>query len=242
MNEFFHKYNWTRYLYSKWQTFEYNFGWEYYVKYINGWIPKFAFIVPILGYLILFNDEITNLLSFNELINANEVTYYDGLEGSTRLKCLYFGLISLGVSNFIYYIRKPFLFKLGTKVEDFKKTGLETCTLEDFFNMHQTIRTEGHVTPHGKYYDSQWEGFLNIARDTREGTDLVEHNDNGSWEEAKSRYGSLLRCILYDHFYRFNRKNRFSLSICILLSTLGYILLLIPSGDLFIKVCISTFF
>lgn len=240
MNDFLNKYNWTRYLYSKWRTFEYNYGWAYYVNYINGWIPKFAFVVPILGYLILFNDEITNLLSFEQLINTNEVTNYDGLKGSTRLKYLYFGLISLGVSNFIYYLKKPFLFKFGTKLEDFKKTGLETFTLDDFFNMHQTIQTEGHITLYGKYYDSEWEGFLNIARDSREGTNLVEHD--GSWEEAKNKYGSLLRKILNDHFARFDRKNRISLSICILLSTIGYILLLIPSGDLFIKVCISTFF
>lgn len=82
-----------------WQTFSYNYCWSDYVAYIDGWIPKLALSVPIIGYLILFNDKISEILIFKEL--ANEDTLSFGLSGVQRLRLIYFGLILLGVSNFI---------------------------------------------------------------------------------------------------------------------------------------------
>lgn len=104
--------------------------------------------------------------------------------------------------------------------------------------MHGTIRHEGHLTLHGKYYDSEWEGFLDSAKNTGEGTDKVERD--GDWEGAKRKYGGLLRDILAETFFRYDIQKRIWLSLCLVLSTIGYAFLLAPSIDLFIKVCVST--
>ena len=101
---------------SWWRGFIYNYRWSDYVVYIDGWIPKLAFSVPILGYLILFNDKISGLLIFQQL--ANEQLSSFGLSGVQRLRLLYFGLIFLGVSNFIYHVRKPYQFKFGSNFID----------------------------------------------------------------------------------------------------------------------------
>ena len=79
----------------RWETFTYNYSWSDYVGYIDGWIPKLALSVPILGYLILFNDSVSEILSFKYL--AKEGVGDFGLEGATRLRLLYFGLICLGI-------------------------------------------------------------------------------------------------------------------------------------------------
>lgn len=104
--------------------------------------------------------------------------------------------------------------------------------------IHSTIRHEGHLTPDGKYYDSEWKGFLETARNPGEGTDNVVRS--GNWEDAKRKYGDLLRSMLRENFFRSDTQNRISLSICLFLSTVGYILLAIPSIDLFAKVTVST--
>lgn len=226
-----------RSLKSWWQTFSYNYSWSDYVKYIDGWIPKLALSVPIIGYLILFNDKVSDLLIFKAI--ANEDTLLFGLTGIQRLRLIYFGLIFLGISNFIYLLKKPYQFKLGTNLVDYTRTCLEVFTLGDYIQMHGTIRHEGHLTLHGKYYDSEWDGFLDAAKNTGEGTDKVQRD--GDWEGAKSKYGGLLRDILAENFFRYDIGRRFWLSLCFALSTTGYLLMLTPSVDLFIKVCVSTF-
>src|SRR5690606_9894280 len=101
------------------------------------------------------------------------------------------------------------------------------------------IRSKSHYTLDGKYYDSEWEGFKEAAINPGEGTDRVERT--GHWEDAKSKYGSLLRSVLSETFFRCNLQRRSWLVFCLALSTAGYLLLVAPSIDLFIKVVLSTF-
>jgi hypothetical protein len=225
------------YIKSKLQIFLYNFSWSGWVKFIDGWIPKFAFFIPFIGYLILFNDKISAILVFENLTNAEIIK--TGLSAEVRLKLLYFGLIILGLSNFIYRMRRPYQFRFGDNHIDYTRTCLEIYTLSDYENIHGKLRQEDPFTPKGKYYHSNWKGFLEAANNTGEGTDEVERD--GNWELAKSQYGGLLRDMLYENFFRNDVENRVSLTACIILSTFGYLLLIIPSIDIFIKVLRSTF-
>lgn len=220
----------------RWSTFRYNYRWSDYVSYIDGWIPKLALTVPVLGYLILFNDKASEILVFKEL--ANETADSFGLAGVQRLRFLYFGLIFLGLSNFLYRIRRPYQFKFGTNFVDYSNTCLDAFTLGDYIEMHDKIRHKGHLSVRGKYYDSEWEGFLEAASHTGEGTDNVKRD--GNWEEAKKIYGGLLRDILYENFFRDDRVRRGWLTSCLVISTVGYLFLLLPSLDLFVKVLLSS--
>jgi hypothetical protein len=130
-----------------------------------------------------------------------------------------------------------YAFRFGRNVIDYTRTTLDFFTLSDYIQIHGTIRHEGHFTLDGKYYDSEWEGFLTKAQNPGEGTDHVERT--GSWEDAKMEYGNLLRSILRENFFRSDIENRAALTICILLSTFGYLCLAIPSADLFAKISVS---
>lgn len=224
-------------LQARWQSFSYNYRWSDYVTYIDGWIPKLAFSVPIIGYLILFNDRISEMLIFKQLANEDSLSF--GLSGTQRLRFLYFGLIALGMSNVIYRFKKPYQFKFGTNFVDYSRTCLKIFTLSSYIQIHGTIRHDGHLTLSGKYYDSEWDGFLEAARNEGEGTDSVTRT--GDWEGAKRKYGNLLRGMLEENWFRSDTDNRFWLSACILLSTVGYFLLLTPSVDLFVKVVVSSY-
>lgn len=219
-----------------WQIFIYNYRWSDYVAYIDGWIPKLSLSVSIIGYLILFNDKISEILIFKEL--ANEDSFQFGLSGIQRLRLLYFGLIFLGVSNIIYRFKKPYQFKFGTNLIDYTRTCLEIYTLSDYIDINGTIQSEGHFTLSGKYPDSEWDGFLEASKTTGKGTENVTRD--GDWEGAKRKYGGLLRGILSEYYFRYDIGKRFWLSLCFFLSTFGYLMLLAPSVDLFAKVLIST--
>lgn len=221
---------------SGWGTFVYNYSWSDWVHYIDGWIPKFSLFFPLVGYLILFNDSVSQSLVFTNLTSS---TIEWGLTGPGRLRFLYFGLLFLGVSNFIYRIKKPYSFRLGVNVFEYTRNALEFFTYGDYIEMHGRIRDEGHLTMSGKYYDSEWDGFQQSAVNSGEGTNSVERD--GNWEAAKQQYGSLLRSILRESFFRLNIQNRSWLTVCVTFSTVGYALLAVPSMDLFLKVAQSTF-
>lgn len=121
---------------------------------------------------------------------------------------------------------------------EFTRSGLEFFNLGDFLQMHGRIQHEGHISLDGKYYDSEWEGFIEAARNKGEGTPEVKRD--GHWEDAKRQYGDLMRSILREEFLRQDRARRKSLTTCLLLSGVGYFLLIIPSTDLFIRVTRST--
>jgi hypothetical protein len=217
-------------------SFWYNFGWTDWVAYIDGWVPRFALFVPIVGYLVLFNDQVGGSVAFRNLVGPDLQDFW--LSGRHRLRFVYFGLFALGISNLIYRARQPYVFRFGTTPASYTRTALELFTYQDFLSMHGEIRAKGHLTLDGKYYDSEWEGFSNAARNPGEGTDDVERS--GHWEDARRQYGSLLRSILRETFFRSNTQRRYWLTLCIVLSTIGYVLLAIPSGDLFVKVVLST--
>jgi hypothetical protein len=220
----------------RFRIFWYNFGWSDYTRYIDGWLPKFSLFVPIIGYLIVFSDQLGGALNqFTHLLKP-ETNF--GISGNTRLRLIYFGLFFLGASNLIYILKKPYHFRFGTNRVEFSKTALEAFTFQDFLSLHQIIRKGDPLTTDGKYYDSEWRGFQEHATNRGEGTENVERT--GHWEDAKNKYGSLLKSILAETFFRSNSEGKKWLVLCIFLSTIGYLLLAIPGVDMFIKVFVSS--
>jgi len=219
------------------RTFWYNFGWSDWVGFIDGWLPKLSFSVPVIGYLILFNDSTGGLLRFDVLTGPSTESW--SLSTEVRLRLLYFSLIFLGVSNLMYRLKKPYIFRYGTNIREFVISAMQLFTYGNFLAIHNSIRENGHLTQDGKYYDSEWRGFTSAALNEGEGTDQVK--STGNWEQAKSRYGSLLISLLNEHFFRNNQKNRGWLIFCITLSSLGYLGLLISSLELMLRVIYSSF-
>jgi hypothetical protein len=222
----------------KWNTFIYNFQWPDYVWLFDGWIAKCSMAVPIVGYLILFNDTISQHVAFNNLANEHLLSF--GISSVARLKLIYFGLVFLGASNIWYRIRRPYALRLGTDQFEYVEVGLKHFTASDYIQINGEIKGSGldPYTHHGKYYDSEFAEFIKLAigDDNRLGIPRGTH-----WAEAKSRYEGLLRSMLIENFFRQKIQRRYSLTFCITLSLVGYVFLLIPSSDLFLKVMSSVF-
>jgi len=216
----------------RWDSFDYNFAWPDFASYINGPAAKAAALFPVVGYLILFNDTISNHLTFEDLTD-NQVLY-GGLSSALRLQCLYFGLLSLGISNVIYMLRRPRVMKFGENSLDYINVGIHNFDVGFYLDAKGEIRRDGHLTMGGKFYDADFDNFMETARgnSTMDG-DIVRSAD---WASAKNKYEHLLRGILMDYYFRRTIERRLSLTGCIAVSTAGYFLLLIPSLDLFIKV------
>lgn len=212
--------------------FRYNFGWDKYVKFIDGWIPKVSLAVPLIAYLILFNDSINELIQFKKITNDIVI----GLNSSQRLKCIYFGLVFLGISNVIYHFKKPYLFKFGDNYVEYLRTSLEVFTFHNYIEIHNYIQNDGHFTQAGNYSKKIWSSF------EEEYQVIDDASGRGDWGRIKSKYGDLLIDLLEENWFKYTKHNIASLALCLFLSTIGYLLLIAPSIDLFMKVLLSTIF
>ena len=222
----------------KWSVFRYNFGWPNYVPLFDGWIARCAMTIPIVGYLILFNDRIAEHISFDAL--ASESTSAFGLSASARLKLIYLGLLFVGISSLIYRWRRPWVMRLASNQIDYIDKGLKHFSVGTYVEFHDIIRHSDRdaYTTHGKYYDSEWEDFMQAATGSRPGTGLREASErSGHWNEAKSKYEGLLRSILHETFFReaYHTRRRW-LVVCLMMAGVGYVMLAIPSADLLLKV------
>lgn len=220
---------------SKWDTFIYNYQWGDYVNYIDGWIPKLAFSVPIIGYAILFNDGVSSWFDFS-IISENSNF---GLTNTTKLQFIYFGLIFLGLSNLIYRFKRPHCFKFATNQKQFNEYALDNFTIIEFRDMHSEIQRNGHLSMSGKTYDYLWEEFYEQVDPTKKKVEAKKPVH--SWSDTKERYRDMLTMLFNDSFFRYSQANRSWLTTCLTISSIGYGFLAIPSVDLFIKVLLTVF-
>ena len=91
---------------TRWQVFQYNFQWPHYDWLLDGWLSRLAYGVPLVGYLVLFNDTISANLQFESL--AGQIYSPLGLSSGARLKFIYLGLVFLGLGNVLYRLLRAY--------------------------------------------------------------------------------------------------------------------------------------
>lgn len=235
----------------KWYGFQYNFTWDDYATYLNGHIAKAAFFVPIFGYAVIFNDYVTGEFTFKNLTNEVRTTFF--LNPEARLRFLFFSSLFLAAANLSYRLMRPNAMKLGENLEDFSQYYLTHVPSHVFLRLHEEI-SSGEYDPYtldGKYYDDDWDLFWREAHWSQSGSNLLDQNTSlddlkdyqrVDFEQAKRRHKSLLLSILREIYFRRTRQRRPQLVFCILLATIGYLLLITPSTDLTLRVIELTFF
>jgi len=210
--------------------------WFEWVGYVDGWIAKFAFFVPVIGYLLLFNDYIIKKFSLEEFAPSADCAFLC-FTGPQRLELIYFGLIFLGLSNVLYRIRRPAAFEFGDNTTEYIRTCFDVFTYTQYLNMNDFLSKNRPLTSNGEYRVEDWDNFSKTV--------LGEH-DNGhvdsyeNWDGSKSKFGNLLRSMLIENFHLVNQLRLKSLVLCVVLSTIGYVLLVIPSVDIFVRVLANT--
>lgn len=222
----------------KFGIFWYNFQWPHYVWLLDGWTSRLSMAMPIIGYLILFNDTIATHLSFERLASGRPSIL--GLTSYSGLAFIYIGLTLVGAANIAYYLFRPKIMTLGTSTNEYVESGLKNFTFHTYLNFHDEIRYSGYeVTSTADYYDSEWQEFCELATGRIAGSTQPRVRQN--WVEAKSKFEGLLRSILREIYVRRVTGRRFLLVICILMASIGYSALLIPSTDLFLRVISAIF-
>lgn len=105
-------------------------AWSDYTFLFNVWIARISIAVPLVGYLILFNDTVSSYISFQNI--APEGAQRLRLDLVDRLRFIYLDLIALAVANAVYFLRRPDVMQLGENVFEYVSNAYQQYILHNY--------------------------------------------------------------------------------------------------------------
>jgi hypothetical protein len=110
----------------------------------NNDLSRVMGLVPLAGYLILFNDEIASLASFDAFagVTANSVSPFF-LDGLIKLRLVFFGSLFVFASYVIYRLFRPSVLDWSTSEIDFSARVQESYTVQEIGSMEAAVFADG---------------------------------------------------------------------------------------------------
>lgn len=123
-----------------WQIFQ----WRAVKAVSNNDLSRVMGLVPLAGYLILFNDEIADLASFDALAGVAENTVSPFfLDGLTKLRLLFFGSLLVFGSYVLYRAFRPPILDWSNGEIEFSSRVQESYTAPEIASMETQVFSSG---------------------------------------------------------------------------------------------------
>lgn len=180
----------------------------------NSVYAKLTIIIPIVGYIIIFSDNVLNYLMMAE-------PFYN-VDPLQNLLFVYFGLTAVAVASSIFMVFCPLeIKKYSSATEYIREDDPYLTTISRAVIESELERTADRV-------GEKWREVREWHR-TRPTVELDEHRKRTSevWRMQMELYYDLL-----------DRKYKIARIITVILYIVGFIALLIPSSRVFFKVII----
>jgi hypothetical protein len=193
-------------------------NWEFLRAVVSSRGAQATVAFPLVGYLILLNDRVKHALSMHEATHGQT-----WLATDDRLFMVYFGLCAIGLGVAVFNVRCPFLMKRfqgKTECAQFymqiADIGQIYCLLINVLGVSNEARNPLYDEFNKRYTEldgdqAAWQGFVERWRQSIFGFYVTWYNNT-----------SVTR--------------RTSRSVCLLLLSLGVLLLSVPSADTFVAV------
>lgn len=116
------------------------FQWSFVKSVASNDLSRIVGIVPLAGYLILFNDEVAKIITFNTIAGVDEdASSPFVLSSVTKLKLLFFGSLFVLVSYLFYRVFRP-------PILEGSNSDLEFSTrVRDAYSVYEVGSMEGEV-------------------------------------------------------------------------------------------------
>lgn len=199
--------------------------WDFLRGFASNEIARYSGLIPVVGYLILFNDQLAGSLSFNQFAGAN----LDGktpflIDNLTRLRMLFFGGLLLLVSYVIFRLTAPPIVRISSDEFQFSERLMTSYSLGEVILIESEVLGEDWTrrTPLSLQDSSVFRISRKsdpIAKKIRNKTEFVAlHSDYGRALGREWWHGQMHK----------NTPIRYFLLIS---TTLGYALIFLPSLD-----------
>jgi hypothetical protein len=122
----------------------------------NSRVVKLSSLFPFVGYMILFNDDITKLLELSRsYLHAPQTSTWMSTLVGLRLYFIYFGLFSLGAGSIVYQWKCPYAVKKFADGADYVSQEIATLSKDG-------VRVLAQIT--GQSYSGSGDDALLVIR------------------------------------------------------------------------------
>lgn len=213
----------------------------------NSSLTRVALFAPLVGYLVVFSDAITNELQFQNLTGSASTLL---LSTKARLQFLYFGMIGGAIGTLWYAFRCPEQIKMASNSREYAIFGVRE------FSVKKLIATFLHLEKahsYGRFDDIEYDrdNFIEFvdavfhshaleAETLTEGEleeaiwfSLKDINDPG---KAKQQHHEFLTHLLENEFVIADNSRKIEASLLTIVCAISLTCLLVPSVDVFLSV------
>lgn len=190
----------------------------------NGF-TRVVLLIPIAGYLILFNDQISSILSFDALAGVREGDaspfFFDGL---TKLRFVFFGSLFVLLSFGLYRVFRP-------DVLDFSRNDLEFSeVVRQQYSVDELIKIEAEV------YANSWrerlEAFWIVLEQPRPRKPVISGFRPDLRSKMFNQRGDYISLLVREYWVGMMHTYRFARVASLLCGVVGYLLLTLPTLDI----------
>ena len=198
--------------------------WNYVKSIASKDFTRVVGLIPIAGYLILFNDEIVSMASFNTLAGVafgeRSPFLVDGL---TKLRFVFFGSLFVLASFAIYRVFRP-------DVLEFSNSDLEFAELvRQRYSVHDIVKMDEQV--HSGDWIERTDSFWIVQGKLRRKETVVSGYRWDARAHMLSKRGDYISLLAREWWLGQVHKARFARIFSLVLGFAGYLFLAIPSLD-----------
>lgn len=181
-------------------------------------------IVPLAGYLILFNDEIASLTSFDTFAGVTRESISPFfLEGLTKLRLVFFGSLFVFGSYVVYKIYRPQVLDWSNGEIEFSARVQQSYTVTEIASMETLI------------FSTAWkprrEGFWIFLGLTRSKPMLTGYRPDVR-EMMFAKHGDYISFLAREWWVGMMHTRRTARIASMVLGLIGYLMLALPTVDL----------
>ena len=178
----------------------------------NSFAVRSTVLIPLIGYLILFNEKMADYLNLIGALNSGDS--HHGV--SVRLLSLYMGLCFVAAAVMVYSLRCPREIKGFSTAPEYISNVQETVSGPSLRTLEVTISNEPSM-------QHEFEP-LRIVQVSVSGVTVETDNTN------------YIRGLLFLHFQLLDESREYSRFLCIFFYAIGFTLIAIPSLKIFVRV------
>ena len=220
---------------SEWRSDPQILRWDFLENLANNQLSKVIGLVPIVGYIILFNDKIVDLATFNQFVGANSAEetalWFSGL---TRLRLIFFGSLLIFAANIIFKLCSPRVLTASKDDLTFSNRALESYALFEIAEIEAQVNSKDwHLrTPL-------------LVEDERNASHFrADRTLAGRYREKRfllRDYNEFVRAYLREWWFGQMHEKAVARYFTLALSTLGFAFLTLPTIDITQAVIVNLF-
>ena len=205
---------------------------------------KYTAAIPVVGYLILFNDQISHSLQFNEITGGTGTLI---LDAATRLQFLYFGLIGLTAGGAWLWMRCPTIVADEPDRRSYIKSGIEDLSILDIWIIYKRLERDYQF---GLFDDIPFDrdNIIQLLQGATKDYSIDGVSDDEVYfmmksavdtDVAKRKHDEFLRFLLAANFDYQNLSRKTEVHALLIWLIISGAIFLVPSFDVFVSVLAS---